>query len=50
MEQKAGKNKPTFQELAGDDLDRLKRSAKFNPLLDYYKSGHSRGTERQRKN
>src|SRR5262245_40135301 len=29
----------SLQELAGDDLERLKRTAKFNPLLDYYKSG-----------
>jgi len=29
----------SLQELAGDDLDRLKRTAEFNPLLDYYKRG-----------
>ncbi|MCI0442469.1 M23 family metallopeptidase [bacterium] len=36
---KGWQKQTNLQELAGDDLVRLKRTAKFNPLLDYYKSG-----------
>jgi hypothetical protein len=35
---KGWQKQTTFQELSGPDLDRLKRSAKFNPLLEYYKN------------
>lgn len=36
---KGWQKQTTLQELADNDLERLKRSAKFNALLDYYKSG-----------
>ena len=35
---KGWQKQTTLQELAGPDLDRLKRSAKFNALLEYYKN------------